>query len=372
MATPASASNDIKVTLDALDWEWKPTISITHQVDGPQRTTHTFGGDSLGDTANAGVIDLGSFTLPSLTSAQFSVSEAARTSPDGDTTFVTDGLNGDINQPDNPLRIGELTLDAPSNGGAVGASLAKPDGYELKFALSQKVPQKALNQLTSLRSMTPSPQDCTITGTDGPDVIEGTDGDDVICAGAGDDKIAGKGGNDVIYAGPGNDKVDAGAGDDKVKGGAGDDQLRGSSGSDVMGGGPGDDQMDGGSGDDAMHGATGEDILVGGDGNDLTDGGSAEDALLPDATADQVAQAIGGAWDIDADSEWYSTRAVLAPRTSMSSQARWYQQHLHTLASTDAIGNIVEDGNGDAYTAQTIGCASWTFYIGYPCAPPAD
>ncbi|MEM7139927.1 MAG: choice-of-anchor Q domain-containing protein [Actinomycetota bacterium] len=84
---------------------------------------------------------------------------------------------------------------------------------------------------------------CTITGTDGPDLLFGTNGDDVICGFGGDDLIFGFGGDDII---------DAGGGDDVVFGGWGDDTIRGGDGDDALFGGPGADEIDGGPGRDLI------------------------------------------------------------------------------------------------------------------------
>lgn len=64
---------------------------------------------------------------------------------------------------------------------------------------------------------------CTITGTEGNDVIRGTRGRDVICALGGDDTIDSLGGDDLVLAGPGNDSVRTGAGSDRIHLGSGDD-----------------------------------------------------------------------------------------------------------------------------------------------------
>lgn len=48
---------------------------------------------------------------------------------------------------------------------------------------------------------------CTITGTDGPDVLVGTAGDDVICGLGGADTIYGGDGDDIILGGPGDDRI---------------------------------------------------------------------------------------------------------------------------------------------------------------------
>lgn len=82
-----------------------------------------------------------------------------------------------------------------------------------------------------------SKAECTIAGTNKPDVLRGTAGDDVIC---------GFGGADVLIGM---------AGDDELRGGAGDDSLRGGDGQDQLFGGPGKDVASGGRGTDFYHSA---------------------------------------------------------------------------------------------------------------------
>ena len=67
---------------------------------------------------------------------------------------------------------------------------------------------------------------CTVTGTNGPDVLFGTPGPDVICGLGGDDKLFGLNGNDVLIGGPGNDYLEGGAGHDTMLGGPGKDTFR--------------------------------------------------------------------------------------------------------------------------------------------------
>ena len=93
---------------------------------------------------------------------------------------------------------------------------------------------------------------CSLTGTDGPDVLEGTPERDFICGGAGDDVIFGLGGDDVLLGGEGDDTVNGGAGNDVIAGEGGADRLRG---------GPGDDTVNG------RDGGT-EERLTAGHGND--------------------------------------------------------------------------------------------------------
>ncbi len=92
--------------------------------------------------------------------------------------------------------------------------------------------------------------ECTITGTDGDDVLIGTAGRDVICGGWGRDVIRGLGGDDILLGGAGDDRIFGGAGDDKLIGGSGDDVLRAGLGDDFLAGSQGDDLMLGGAGED--------------------------------------------------------------------------------------------------------------------------
>jgi hypothetical protein len=84
-------------------------------------------------------------------------------------------------------------------------------------------------------SADPAPADCTIVGTNGPDVLVGTPGPDVIC---------GRGGNDTLQGRDGNDILDGGTGKDEIHGGKGDDLVRASDGAvDKISCGKGDDRV---------------------------------------------------------------------------------------------------------------------------------
>ena len=99
-----------------------------------------------------------------------------------------------------------------------------------------------------------NPDNVTISGGDGNDVIRNYGGAKVsISGGSGDDTI------DSDYSTA--DKV-------TLKGGDGSDTLYGSSGNDKLYGDAGNDSLHGGGGNDSLWGGSGDDTLYGGDGND--------------------------------------------------------------------------------------------------------
>jgi hypothetical protein len=88
------------------------------------------------------------------------------------------------------------------------------------------------------------PEECTITGTDGDDVLTGTSGNDVVCGLAGNDTLRGKGGDDLLIGGSGKDVLGGGAGADTLRGEASNDTLT------TRDGVGGNDTADGGAGSD--------------------------------------------------------------------------------------------------------------------------
>ncbi len=104
--------------------------------------------------------------------------------------------------------------------------------------------------------------ECTITGTEGDDVLIGTPGDDVICGLGGNDTIKGGRGNDIIRGGLGDDIIDGDNGRDTLFGGRGNDTLNGGKGQDRLLGGRGNDQLDGGPGNDTVKGGPGNDVAA--------------------------------------------------------------------------------------------------------------
>lgn len=111
---------------------------------------------------------------------------------------------------------------------------------------------------------------CTITGTDGDDVLRGTSKKDVICGLGGNDRIRGRSGSDIILGGLGNDRVAGGLGNDRIYGNAGRDVLRGQGGRDRLVGGAGRDRLFGDAGSDRVFALDGRrgDLISGGRGRD--------------------------------------------------------------------------------------------------------
>lgn len=137
------------------------------------------------------------------------------------------------------------------------------------------------------------PAQCTIRGTDGPDVLRGTDSDDVICGLGGNDRIYAGKGNDIVDAGAGNDRVWAGSGNDQVLGLAGSDRIWGESGADRLGLGAGSDYASAGSGNDLVWGGAGADSITVGAGADRVFGSSGQDVLRGNGGADSLAGGPG-------------------------------------------------------------------------------
>jgi hypothetical protein len=67
--------------------------------------------------------------------------------------------------------------------------------------------------------------DCTVLGTDGPDILVGEATKDLICGLAGDDQIDGGEGDDAILGGEGNDRLTGGPGADCMFGQGGEDEF---------------------------------------------------------------------------------------------------------------------------------------------------
>jgi Ca2+-binding RTX toxin-like protein len=87
-----------------------------------------------------------------------------------------------------------------------------------------------------------TPQNDTLNGTSGVDMLlglngrntlNGNDGNDLLCGGNGDDTLNGGNGNDSLGGGRGNDALNGNDGDDTLTGGQGADQFSGGAGTDT-------------------------------------------------------------------------------------------------------------------------------------------
>ena len=106
---------------------------------------------------------------------------------------------------------------------------------------------------TALVGVAVSVADCTVTGTEGDDILNGTADNDVICGLGGNDKIDGRSGDDSLEGNQGSDKIHGGRGDDIIWGDQGDDIIRGNAGKDTITPGAGEDTILGTTLDDTIY-----------------------------------------------------------------------------------------------------------------------
>lgn len=192
---------------------------------------------------------------------------------------------------------GERTQVVPASE-VVREATWSPDGLWMAYTTARNGDLWLLEAGTGARSSLPLRRaydtgevdwqplpDCSVTGTDGSDVLTGTPADDVVCAGGGDDRVLESPGDDIVLGGTGTDiaeydaslpavRVDlermlsSGAGSDfhmsteGAVGTAGQDHLVGDAESETFAGGPGDDTIAGGQGDDVLDAGAGRDTLA--------------------------------------------------------------------------------------------------------------
>jgi len=153
-----------------------------------------------------------------------------------------------------------LSLDQGMVMAAIGNALG---GDMLREAFVVPATERRVRPVMGVEEFNSDPRGCTITGTDGVDLVRGTGGDDVICGLGGDDEIDGRGGRDALFGDAGNDRVKGSSGDDTLYGGEGDDAIDGGMNDDVLSGGPGNDRLNGGLGVDHSEGGRGTNTCVG-------------------------------------------------------------------------------------------------------------
>jgi uncharacterized repeat protein (TIGR01451 family) len=206
--------------------------------------------------------------------------------------------------------VGSLRRGATAQIDVTARALAAGDLRSSFSAYGRRADPSPANNAAETLTSVPRP-DCTLTGTEGNDVLRGTPGDDVICGLGGRDRLSGRGGNDRLHGGSGNDRLAGGPGNDDLRGdsgqdtasyrsapgpmranlargrayGEGTDLLRntervlGSRYRDVLLGSRGANVFSGGRGADRLLGRGRRDVLRGGAGRDYLDGGAGRDAL---------------------------------------------------------------------------------------------
>ena len=154
---------------------------------------------------------------------------------------------------------------------------------------------------------------CTITGTDGDDVLVGTEQADVICGLGGNDILHGRAGNDTLNGGMGNDQLYGGPGADTLRGGKGADRLYGHAGNDTLRGGKGADRLYGHAGNDTLRGGKGADRLYGHAGNDTLHGNKGADTLRGGPGHDHATVGRGDRY-----------RSIETPEQEPTDPAEWF------------------------------------------------
>jgi Tol biopolymer transport system component len=213
---------------------------------------------TLVSTSDAGVKGNGGSFSPSVSAdgtkvALFSNAtnlDLADTDSVGD-LYEKDLVTGDI------VLVSTSDAGVKSNGSNTSPSLSA-DGTNVAFTSNATNLDPADTDAIFdifVKELGSAPSECTITGTDGDDVLKGTAANDVICGLGGNDIIKGLGGDDTLSGATGVDLVVGGAGADLVQGDGGNDTLRtndGVGGNDTADGGAGSDKCKVDAGDVVM------------------------------------------------------------------------------------------------------------------------
>jgi len=238
-ASPSFASNEVRITVDPLNWEWSGSIELG---DSDNPTTVPFNVGPGGGPQRVATAQANTALALSSNSLGVALSPSVVTNPNTGESETLTGYFGAIdNQWLGDMEIGMWVLDADEWSAeryaqepvVVKSSLAKftdpstnDDFYEFKLFLKNEAPtaDAALQNLHKVQSGGVDACDVAVTAEPG-DVVSGTDGDDAVCVtvedGRSDDPItieAGGGDDTVLMSGDTNATVvvDTGAGDDVV------------------------------------------------------------------------------------------------------------------------------------------------------------
>jgi len=209
---------------------------------------------------------------------------------------VLDGWVGDDTLqggPDDDSIVGEDGNDTATFSGS---------GNEINASLTSNTANGAGSDgLSGIENLSGSPQDDTLTGSAGPNIIRGGDGDDTVNGRAGNDDLGGGDGTDLVTfsgapgaitaslssgtaSGDGTDTLAlfenmSGSGfADLLRGDGNANRINGYSGNDEVRGYKGHDDLLGGTGGDDLIGDAGNDSLAGGPNSDDCSGGSGTDS----------------------------------------------------------------------------------------------
>jgi len=294
MGKSALGSKFMSVTVDG---DSVPTVDDNcPTVPNPEQTDTD--GDGLGDVCDDETVLYDPMSLPPVLVDDVMTVAAGETvtidvlandsDPDGfllDPTLLIVGSTG----PGQAEVVGEFFVDRQISFVAPNVSATTEIVYEV-------CDDAAICAQAVLSVETVAMSECTITGSEGADVLVGTAGPDIICGLGGNDDLSGLGGDDILFGGDGADILRGGGGADVLIGQKGADNIRGGAGADLVRGGRGADHLHGGAGDDVLRGGRGPDVLFGGAGDDRLYGGRGADELYGEEGSDTLRGRRGADW----------------------------------------------------------------------------
>ena len=203
-----------------------------------------FGQDVIKDTSSAGDLNIIKFGA-GITANDLTIYRYGGTYSHQDALVIS---IKDTNDQISVSRYSNLNRNINSIEFSDGTSLTSQEIFSLS--------QQSHNYSEYLET---SPENYSLNGQGGNDIIYGSAENDILIGGTGNDSLYSQAGSDTLYGGAGNDKLTTSGTDNTLFGGSGNDQITGGSGQDTI---------FGGSGDDNLGGYQGHDTLIGGTGND--------------------------------------------------------------------------------------------------------